>query len=142
MAQEAADDRMKSLQELEHADWGEPNYDSYLVTTCHRLRRKPLMEFTIEDLRIMIGQQIGLPYLLPLALDHLAENPWSSGDLFPGDLLTNVARVPPQFWQQHPELQDRMNWVVFQLEQLRETAEEAVAMYKQANPREDPQPDG
>jgi hypothetical protein len=32
----------KSLQELERADWGEPTYDSYLVTTVHRLRRVPL----------------------------------------------------------------------------------------------------
>ena len=45
----------KSLQELEAKDWGEQAYDSYLVTTIHRLRRVPLREFSVEDLRIMIG---------------------------------------------------------------------------------------
>jgi hypothetical protein len=35
-------DRTKCLQELEHDDWGEPTFSSHLVTTCHRLRRKPL----------------------------------------------------------------------------------------------------
>ncbi len=55
----------KSLQELEHSDWGEPTYDSHLVTTIHRLRRVPLRQYTVEDLRIMIGQNIGLQYLIP-----------------------------------------------------------------------------
>ena len=59
-------DRQKSLQELEQDNWGEPPYNSYLVTTIHRLRRKPLAEFATEDLRIMIGQRIGLPFLIPL----------------------------------------------------------------------------
>jgi len=35
-------DRNKSLQELENDDLAEPNYDSYLVKTCHDLHRKPL----------------------------------------------------------------------------------------------------
>ena len=64
----------KSLEELEASDWGEPTYDSYLVTTIHRLRRVPLRQFSVEDLRIMIGQDIGLQYLVPLALEHLRKN--------------------------------------------------------------------
>lgn len=47
-------DRNKSLEQLEGQDWGEPTYDSHLVTECHRLRRVPLREFTTENLRIMI----------------------------------------------------------------------------------------
>lgn len=61
-------DRSKTLQELEQSDWGEPEFDSHLVTTCHRLRRVPLDQFTVEDLRIMIGQNIGLPFLVPMAV--------------------------------------------------------------------------
>jgi hypothetical protein len=41
----AMTDASKSLQELEGTDWGEPDYPSHLVKTCHRLRRKPLQEF-------------------------------------------------------------------------------------------------
>jgi hypothetical protein len=96
-------DRAKSLQELEGKDWGEPTYDSHLVRTCHRLRRKPLIEFTPEDLRIMIGQRIGLDFLVPLALEVLAAEPLVSGDFYPGDLLAAVARVEPAFWRRHAE---------------------------------------
>jgi hypothetical protein len=93
----------KSLQELEHKDWGEPAYDSYLVTTIHRLRQVPLREFTVEDLRIMIGQNIGLQYLVPLALEHLRRNPSAQGDYYPGDLLKMVLDADAEFWQNHPE---------------------------------------
>src|SRR5262245_38545903 len=30
--------RRRSLDELEGVEWGPPTYNSYLVTTCHRLR--------------------------------------------------------------------------------------------------------
>lgn len=43
----------KSLDQLEGVVWGEPSFDSHVVTTCHRLRTKPIDEFGVEDLRIM-----------------------------------------------------------------------------------------
>ena len=93
----------KSLEELEHAHRGEPTYDSYLVSTIHRLRRVPLRQFRVEDLRIMIGQNIGLQYLVPLALEHLRRNPSAQGDYYPGDLLKMVLSADAEFWQNHPE---------------------------------------
>lgn len=100
-------DRRKSLQEIERRDLGEPTYDSYLVTTCHRLHRKPLEDFTVEDLRIMIGQGFSLPILIPLALERLEEDPLAEGDYYPGDLLSSVATIDEAFWTAHPgSLQD------------------------------------
>jgi len=89
----------KTLEELDGQDWGEPNFDSYVVTNCHRLRRVPLKDFTAEDLRLMIGQQISLEYLVPLALDRLAENPLTEANFYPGDLLNSVVQIPLDFWQ-------------------------------------------
>jgi hypothetical protein len=97
-------DRNKTLQQLEDRDWGEPTYDSHLVIECHRLRRVPLREFTAENLRIMIGQQIGLPYLLPLALELLSGDPFTEGDYYRGDLLAVVLRVDAAFWREQPQL--------------------------------------
>ena len=98
----------KTLEELDGEDWGEPEYDSYLVATCHRLRRVPLNDYKVEDLRIMIGQQFGLEYILPLALNVLEDDPLAEGDFYPGDLLNSVLNINPTFWDQHPELRQRM----------------------------------
>lgn len=73
-------ERNQSLQELDGHDWGEANYPSHLVRNCHPLRRKPLRAFTVEDLRIMIGQNLSLEYLVPLALEHLQRDPFAAGD--------------------------------------------------------------
>ena len=101
-------DRSKSLQQLEGRDWGEPTFDSHLVTECHRLHRVPLSDFTVEDLRITIGQDIGLEYLLPLALERLQDDPFAEGAHYPCDLLVSVLGAKSQFWRAHPELQDRL----------------------------------
>jgi hypothetical protein len=98
----------KSLQELEQSDWGEPTYDSHLVTTVHRLRRVPLRQFSVEDLRIMIGQSIGLPYLVPLALQDLRKDPLAEGDFYPGDLLKSMLTADSTFWRDHPEWRDEV----------------------------------
>ena len=60
----------KTLENLENSNWGEPKFDSHLVITCHKLRKKQLKDFEIEDLRIMIGQNIGLKFLIPIAIEN------------------------------------------------------------------------
>jgi hypothetical protein len=97
-------DTTKSLQELESKDWGEPNFDSHHVQESHRLRRIPLKDFTTEDLRIMIGQNIGLGYLIHLAIEKLKQNPLAEGDFCAGDLLVNVLRSDAIFWLKHSDL--------------------------------------
>lgn len=94
----------QSLQELEGVDWGEPTYDSSLVIECHRLHRLPLKEFNAENLRRMIGQQIGLTYLVPLALRELHKRPYAEGDLYEGALLNAVLDVEAAFWKERPDL--------------------------------------
>lgn len=76
-----------TLDDLEGIVWCEPNYHSSLVETCHRLRKKPIADFTPADLRIMIGQRIGLPHLLPKAIALLESDPLLNAFYYPGDLL-------------------------------------------------------
>jgi hypothetical protein len=94
----------QTLDELEGVEWGPPGYASSLVTNVHRLRGVPLKQFRLEDLRLMIGQQVGIEYLVPRALDHLEEHPLAEGDFYPGDLLASVARLPDDFWSAHRQL--------------------------------------
>ena len=97
-----------TIEELEGERWGEPTYPSHLVSECHRLRTIQLRLFTVENLRIMLGQNIGSRYLVPIALDHLDVEPFVEGDFYPGDLLCNVLSLPHSFWVDHPALGDRV----------------------------------
>jgi CDI immunity proteins len=90
-------DQSRTLEQLEDEDWGEPEYDSNLVQTIHKLRRKPIGEFTIEDLRVMLGQKVGMEQFIPLALDRLEADPFASGDFYPGDLLGAVMAIPREY---------------------------------------------
>jgi hypothetical protein len=94
-----------TIQQMEGEDWGDPEPDStVLIRRCAELRRKPLTEFTVEDLRIMLGQQIAVPILLPIALDVLVENPRAEGDFYPGAVL----RLPASVWASRPSEQHRL----------------------------------
>lgn len=94
----------QSLQELEGVDWGEPTYDSSLVIECYRLHRTALRDFKVRDLQRMIGQQMCLPYLVPLALRELHERPNADADLYEGALLNAILSVEEAFWKSRPDL--------------------------------------
>lgn len=116
----------QTLTQLEGEDWGEPTYPSYVVTNSHRLRYKPLREFTAEDLRFMLTQQISLSILMPMALDVLEADPFAGGDMYEGALLNMAVRVAPEFWRDHPRLWYRLDAVLLVASQLHETLEQEV----------------
>lgn len=101
----------KSLESLEKNIWPSLASDegSYLIKTCHSLRKKPLKNFNTEDLRIMISQEIGLYYLIPLAIETLTKNLFAEGDMFKGDLLKNVLEINPEFWRENKSLWSQIN---------------------------------
>jgi len=100
--------RQSTIEELEGDLWAERDFPSHLVSECHRLRKLPLDLFTIENLRIMLGQDIGSEYLVPIALGYLETEPFAEGDFYPGDLLCGVLSLPPKFWVDHPDLRARV----------------------------------
>ncbi|GAA1029611.1 MULTISPECIES: contact-dependent growth inhibition system immunity protein [Amycolatopsis] len=108
-----ADRSASSLEQIENSDWGDPPADATrLIETVHRLRRKPIGLLTAEDLRLLLGQDVGVPILLPRALTMLEEDPLCEGDLYPGDLLASALRVPPSHWHARPEHLERLERVI------------------------------
>lgn len=97
-------DTNKSLSQLLGALTKDMTDSSALATTCLTLYEKPLKDFTVEDLRVMIGQSIGPEFLVPLAVERLQENPFVGGDYYPGDLLSAVLKMEPGFWQTNQDL--------------------------------------
>ena len=95
--------RQKNLETIENKIYPSLSTDegSYLIKTCNALRKKQLQDFTTEDFRIMIGQGIGLDFLIPLAIEILTENLFAEGDMYEGDLLKSVLNVDTQFWDGH-----------------------------------------
>ncbi|HEY4328020.1 MAG TPA: contact-dependent growth inhibition system immunity protein [Mucilaginibacter sp.] len=88
----------KTIESLEKIEWPHFDGDSRLIRRTKELRKIPLNAFTTEDLRTMIGERIGLDYLIPLALQILNTELFAEGDFFPGDLLKNVLAIDTVFW--------------------------------------------
>jgi hypothetical protein len=97
----------ETLEILEGREWAEVGFHSSLVSTCHRLWTKPVSTFTVEDLRIMIGQGMGLLHLVPRALSILERDPLAEGDCYPGDLLLSVISVEA-FLASHSDWLERL----------------------------------
>jgi hypothetical protein len=102
----------QSLEQIEGDFWGDPPADATrLIATVHELRQRPVEQLGIEDLRVLTAQRVGLAVVVPLALARLEENPLAEGDFYPGDLLVAVLRVPPAYWQSHPDEAARLRTV-------------------------------
>jgi hypothetical protein len=98
------DESKRILDVLDPPAWGSASPDAApVVKRCHELRTKPLTDFTVEDLRIMIAQQVALGRLVALSLDRLQPDSLVEDD-FPGDLLASVLQVDAVFWEQSPDL--------------------------------------
>ncbi|MFC5412984.1 contact-dependent growth inhibition system immunity protein [Larkinella bovis] len=88
----------KTLDILEHKNSEESEWADNQEQQIHALRQTPLCQFRTEDLRLLIGRGIALPFLIPLAIERLNKNPFAEGDYYPGDLLQSVLNVDLSFW--------------------------------------------
>lgn len=106
--------RQKSLESLEKKTWPALSSDegSYLIKTCNSLRKKQLQDFTTEELRIMIGQEIGLYFLIPLAIETLTDNLFAEGDYYEGDLLKSVLDVDTKFCEDNKDYWKQLNELI------------------------------
>jgi hypothetical protein len=103
----------RSLEEIEDRHWGEPPADATrLIETIYSLRRKPVGSLDVEDLRVLLLQKEGIDVLVPRALDKLAHDPLLEGDLYPGDLLAAVLKIPSSYWTLHAEQAQAVKRVV------------------------------
>lgn len=103
----------KTIEELENQNFGNPGEaPTNMVKRCLELCRVPIGEFTVEDLRLMIGQNFSLRYLIPLAIEQLRKDIFVEGDCFPGDLLKNLLSVDKIFWQDHKLLWTAVNELI------------------------------
>ena len=114
----------KSLGELEtnyHPD--AEDFPNSMVKRVGKLRNVPLEELEPDDLRFLITQNLGLSYLVPLAIDKLKFNPMLQTLYYPGDLLLTLTKIDSNFWEGHANT--KVNFVA-----LLKAAKEYVEGYK------------
>jgi hypothetical protein len=104
--------RYKTLENLEKNVWA--NHNSYyrLVNRVSALRKVPLSDFSVEDMRLMIGQNEGLDYLIPLAIEALTNDVLAEGDMYEGDLLQSVVLINPVFWKKNEGYWSTINGLI------------------------------
>jgi hypothetical protein len=96
-------DDQRTLEELDGEHWHEPNADATgLIRACYRLRKVPVGTLSNDDLRLLLDQQIGTVWLVPIALARLSKEPLA-GDIYPGDLLNAVLTTDSKHWETHPD---------------------------------------
>lgn len=102
----------RSLEELDGNRWGDGPPDATgLVERVHRLRTVKLRELSIEDIATLLGHREGPEWIVPLALDHLEDDPMA-GAFYPGQLLTNVL-LNRDYWDRFPRELGRL-WSIRQ----------------------------
>ncbi|WP_276979930.1 contact-dependent growth inhibition system immunity protein [Flavobacterium filum] len=102
--------RQKSIENLEKDFWGQSPKDSTpLVDKVHRLRTIQIEKLEPKNIRLLISQNVGLNFLIPVALDLLRDDIFIDTELFEGDLLKSVITVDNKFWNNNKELKDQLD---------------------------------
>ncbi|MDE7121715.1 MAG: hypothetical protein K2O42_06100 [Oscillospiraceae bacterium] len=114
----------KSIEELENDYWSEPTFNSYVITTCHKARQKPLKFLSNEEIRCLIGQKIGLRFLLPIAVDILKNDPLIEITYFEGDLLLALLRLDITDWEYNQDERKQLMTIIRSNRSLIEQCEE------------------
>jgi CDI immunity proteins len=101
-----------TIRKLLKVELEKTGFPSNLVKTTTQLIDKDLNDFTPEDFRILIGQEMYLDIILPMAINILYKDPLVSGDYYAGDLLKTVLSISSEFWRDNPVLKTRMNLII------------------------------
>ncbi|CAL9448103.1 contact-dependent growth inhibition system immunity protein [Streptomyces werraensis] len=133
-------DPTQSLERLEGQRWPEPPPEdaTSLVRAVHELRRRPVGDLRPDELARLITQDVGLPWLLPLAVRILRGTAPSqiAGRWYDDDLLYAVVTRKTQVWEQFPELARELKATVETLVDLSRYVREEAAAFCAAVPEE------
>ncbi|GGP31351.1 hypothetical protein GCM10018980_65210 [Streptomyces capoamus] len=107
-----------------------------MVRSVHELRRRAIKHLTVEDLRRLIAQDVGLRWLLPVALDFLRETApqEAAAGWYDDDLLSAVLTRRESVWRNAPELARHLDETVRMLTDLSPCIQRKVDQFRTALP--------
>ncbi|MFJ8968854.1 MULTISPECIES: contact-dependent growth inhibition system immunity protein [Streptomyces] len=122
-------DETKSLEQLEGIQWPAPSSDATgLVKAAHELRKLPVGRLNAHELSRLIGQDIGIPWLFPLALDllHRTASDQSLGGFYDDDLLTATLTRKSDVWRSNPGWVTKIKEIIAVLEDISPYIQEEI----------------
>ena len=111
----------KSIEQFEKDYWKKPSQSTSLIEKCHNYRKIPVENLSVEQLRLLISQKIGLKYIVPVAIDQLEQNILSEGDYYKGDLLITISKIEKSYFDSNPEQRDKLRLLVSSKQDLLKT---------------------
>lgn len=102
-----------------------------MVERCHALRKLPIGSLSPGDLRLLIGQDIGTRFLMPLALEMFETDPLTEAEYYPGDLLSVAMKVPSEYWGEHAVERKRLLYFADTAGRMLTEAKEPLASNRQ-----------
>lgn len=117
----------KSLEELENDYWKDVEFPSTLVERCHAYRKIPVKDLSAEQLRLLTGQKIGLPFLVPVSIALLKDNILAEGDFYPGDLLNALLDLSEEEWARNKkEKEEFLKLIKSQMSRIEESGDKRL----------------
>jgi hypothetical protein len=91
-----------TIESLENDYWVSPSiFPTELVKKVFLLRKKNLSDLDSNDLRILISQNVGLKYVVSIAIKKLEENILEEAFYYPGDLLAALLNIDTNYWKEN-----------------------------------------
>ncbi|MET9768637.1 contact-dependent growth inhibition system immunity protein [Streptomyces sp. NPDC006415] len=125
-------DRSKTIEQLEGIEWPDPPSEGTgLVKAVHNLRKRPINLLTAWEMSRLIGQDVGIPWLLPAALDILRETATDQplGGFYDDDLLTAVLTRRAPVWHSNPQCAADLKEIISLLEDISPNIRENVQSF-------------
>lgn len=97
----------KSIEELENDYWKEPEFKSGLTMICYRARKKRINELNEDEICTLIRQNIGLKYLLPVAVKKFEEYMNNINDFYLSSLLDTLLNLDNNQWINNKEQKEK-----------------------------------
>ncbi len=115
-----------SLDEIEGFKENTSGLNSGLIERCMLARAKKIKELSVEEVRVLISQKIGLNYIVPFSLGILEKEPLIFGGLHKGDLLVAVLNVDESFWATNPKWNNQLMEIIIEIEEIYNTISEDI----------------
>lgn len=119
----------RTLEQLENDIWPEPDVHTSLIDACYRLRRVPIDRLSAGDIRLLLGQRIGVCHLVPLAINLLDGDPLLDTSYSPGDLLAAVLRADDKRFRGFPKLRSQLVVLASRARQMRLESDEMPLLH-------------